>query len=126
MKNRSFGLLFAFVLTFLGAAAAQNQTGITPDDVGRKMIVQRARAAYYSLRALGLDEYQSTIKPNWEQVLKGQGVTDSAQMQNALKLLNGIHFTMLLDKDGKVTVTHKTDIEPVDEQVRKGFNDIYS
>jgi hypothetical protein len=33
---------------------------------------------------------------------------------------------MLLDKDGKVTVTHHTDTEPANEQQRQGFDQIYS
>jgi hypothetical protein len=125
MRNRCFGLFLAFVLASLGAVA-QTATAANANDARRKQIVQQGRNAYYSLRAHGLDGFQSTIKPNWEQVLKGQGATDPAQLQSALKLLNGIHFTMAMDQNGKVTVTHKTDVEPPNEQVRKGFEDIYS
>src|SRR5689334_13981751 len=125
MRNRWFGLVFTFVFVLVGAAAAQNQTGLSPDDPGRKMIVQKGKDAYYSLRKLGLSEFQSSVKPNWEQVLRDQGITDPAQLQGGLKLLNAIHFTMLLDKDGKVSVKHVTDIEPTDENVKQGFNQIY-
>jgi len=107
-------------------AIAQTTTAPAKDNAGQKQIMQRGRDAYYSLRALGMDEFQSTIKPNWEKVLQDQNVSDPAQLEAALKLLNGLHFTMLLDKESKVTVNHKTDTEPPNEQVRKGFEDIYS
>jgi len=51
---------------------------------------------------------------------------DPAAGEAAVKLLNGLHFSMLLDKDGKVTVTHHTDTEPANEQQRQGFDQIYS
>jgi hypothetical protein len=94
-------------------------------DATRKQIVEQGRKSYYSLRDLGLDEFQSAIRPNWEKVLRDQNVTDAAQLQAALKLLNGLHFTMVLDKDGKVTVNHQTDTKPPNDQVRQGFEDIY-
>jgi hypothetical protein len=98
-------------------------SGLTP--AAQQEIVKHARQSYYSLRAAGLDGFQSTIKPNWEKVLKDQGVSDSTQLGAALQLLNGIHFTMLLDENGTVTVNHRADTEPPNEQVRQGFEQIY-
>jgi len=40
--------------------------------------------------------------------------------------LNGLHFSMLLDRNDKVTVTHHSDTEPSNEQQRQGFDQIYS
>ena len=72
------------------------QTAIAPSkaaapnkDALGKQVVQRGHDAYYSLRTLGLVEFQSTIKPNWAQVLKDQSASDPAQAQAALNLLNG-------------------------------------
>lgn len=115
-------LMFAVCLS----SAAVAQAATAKDDAARKKVVQQGRDAYYSLRGQGLDEFQSTIKPNWAQVLKDQSASDPAQAEAALKLLNGLHFKMLLDKNGKVTVSHRSDTEPPNEQVRQGFNDIYS
>jgi hypothetical protein len=126
MRTHRLGLFLAFVLAFLGSAVAQTATAPGAADAKRKQIVQQGHDAYYSLHAHGLDGFQSTIKPNWEQVLKTQGVTDPAQLDSALKLLNGIHFTMVMDDKGKVTVAHKTDVEPPNEMARKGFEDIYN
>jgi hypothetical protein len=101
---------------------AQSQTTVTDS----KKVIEDARHAYYSLRTAGLDEFRATVKPNWELVLKDQLAADPAAAQAGLKLLNGIHFSMLLDRADKVTVTHQTDTAPSTEQQRKGFEDIYS
>jgi len=103
-------------------AMAQAQTSVADS----KKVIQDARHAYYSLRAVGLDEFRATVKPNWELVLKDQLKSDPAGVQAGLKLLNGLHFSMLLDRSDKVTVTHHTDTAPSNEQQRKGFDDIYS
>lgn len=122
---------------FGGAASAQAAKAPAQKSTASKQVLQRAHDAYYSLRALGLDEFQSTVKPNWEMVLKDQMKQDPSatpeqvkvaqeQVQNGLKLLNTLHFTMLLDKEGKVTVSHRADADPPNEQVRQGFEQIYS
>jgi hypothetical protein len=103
-------------------ATAQSQTAVADS----KKVIEDARHAYYSLRMAGLDEFRATVKPNWALVLKDQIKTDPVGAQAGLKLLNGIHFSMLLDRTDKVTVTHQTDTVPSNEQQRKGFDDIYS
>lgn len=104
------------------SAMAQAQTSVADS----KKVIEDARHAYYSLRAAGLDEFRATVKPNWELVLKDQIKSDPASAQAGLKLLNGLHFSMLLDRNDKITVTHHADIEPSNDQQRKGFDDIYS
>lgn len=128
MRTRWFVLVLACVLATCGAAATAQGTSSTPgkNTAAQKELIQRSRDAYYSLRTQGLDEFRATIKPNWALVLKDQLKADPAKGEAALKLLNGLHFFMLLDKDGKVTVTHQTDTEPANEQQRQGFNQIYS
>lgn len=104
------------------SAMAQAQTPVA----NGKKVIQDARHAYYSLRTAGLDEFRATVKPNWELVLKDQIKSDPVGAQAGLKLLNGLHFSMLLDQNDKVTVTHHADIDPSTDQQRKGFEDIYS
>lgn len=124
-RTRCLALLLAGC--FCGMAVAQTgkaNKGTTAQGASKR-VVQQARDAYYSLRAVGLDEFKSTIKPNWEMVLREQTQSDPKQAQAALELLNGLHFTMLLDKNGKVTVSHRADAEPPNEKVRQGFEQIY-
>jgi len=104
------------------AAAAQSHTPVADN----KKVIEDARHAYYSLRGAGLDEFRATIKPNWEILLKDQLKADPASAQAGIKLLNGLHFSMLLDGTDKVTVTHHADAAPVNEQQRQGFDQIYS
>jgi hypothetical protein len=128
MRTQWFGLILASVLATSGATAVPQGTssGIRKNMVAQEQIIQRGRDAYYNLRAAGLDEFRATIKPNWALVLKDQLKADPASGQAAVELLNRLHFSMLLDKDGKVTVTHHTDTEPANELQRQGFDQIYS
>jgi hypothetical protein len=121
MKHRSLSLC-ALLLLACSLAAAQSPVPAADS----KKVVEKARQAYYNLRAAGLDEFRATIKPNWSLVLKDQLKADPEKGEAAVKLLNGLHFSMLLDKEGKVTVTHHTDTEPANEQQRQGFDQIYS
>ena len=129
MRTRWVGVYVAVLglcLSNVALAQTSSTAAAAKDDAARKQVVEKGREAYYSLRARGFDEFQSTVKPDWEKVLKTQGVTDSAQMEGGLKLLNSIHFTMVFDKNGNVTVNHTTDTEPPNEKARQGFEDIYS
>jgi hypothetical protein len=118
LRKLCLPLLMAFCL----ATMAQSQTPVADS----KKVIEDARHAYYSLRTVGLDEFRATVKPNWALVLKDQLAADPVGAQAGLKLLNGIHFSILLDRTDKVTVTHQTDTAPSNEQQRKGFDDIYS
>ncbi|HWG39077.1 MAG TPA: hypothetical protein VN658_00910 [Candidatus Acidoferrales bacterium] len=122
MKPRWRILCLPLLLVCGFAAMAQSQTPVA----NRKKVIEDARHAYYSLRAAGLDEFRATVKPNWELVLKDQLKSDPVSAQAGLKLLNGLHFSMLLDRSDKVTVAHHTDTAPINEQQRQGFDQIYS
>jgi len=122
MKPRWHKLCLALLMVCGLAVMAQSQTEVAD----RKKVIEDARHAYYSLRVAGLDEFRANVQPNWELVLKDQLKADPVGAQAGLKLLNGIHFAMLLDQSDKITVTHHSDTEPSNEQQRKGFEDIYS
>ncbi len=130
MRTRRLNFWLPLLLISISAVAVAQSprvvhgSGLTP--AAQHKILQDARQSYYSLRAVGLDEFQSTIKPNWEKVLHDQGITDAAQVKAALQLLNGLHFSMELDENGKVTVNHHSDVEPPNEQVKQGFEQINS
>ena len=123
-RTRWLALLLAGCFCSMAVAQTGKATKGTTQAASQR-VLQQARDAYYSLRAVGLDEFKSTIKPNWEMVLRDQTQSDPKQAQAALELLNGLHFTMQLDKNGKVTVSHRADSEPPNEKVREGFEQIY-
>jgi hypothetical protein len=104
---------FALLIVCASSAASAGQ-------IVRKEIIRQARASDYSLRRSGLVEFQSTIKPNWAKISP-----DVAANPEALRLLNGIHFSMLLDSTGKVAVSHRVDIAPPNQQAADGLSQIY-
>jgi hypothetical protein len=96
------------------------------DKPDKREIVKQARQAYYNLGDHGLTGFQSNVQPNWRLVLKDQIAADPANAETALKMLNGIHFTVSLGPDGVVKVTHHVDVAPSNEKVAEGFNQIFS
>lgn len=63
-------------------------------------IIARAPKAYYNQRRLGFGGFRATIKPNWKVILG-----NTATRQN-LKVFQSIRFSMTVDANGIVTVTH--------------------
>jgi hypothetical protein len=96
------------------------------DVANKKALLGKARAASYSLKDRGLMGFQTTVNPNWRLVLKDMLATNPDQAETALKLLNGIHFTVSMDPEGAVTVTHHTDVEAPNPEAAKGFTEIYA
>jgi hypothetical protein len=121
--SRLLKLRLAFFCAGLFVLASLPANGA--DTTDKKQVMQRAHAAYYSLRDRGLAEFQAGIKPTWEVTLKEQIRTDPASAQKGLKLLSTLHFVMSLDTAGRVKLDHSVDTPPPNEQVASGFNQIY-
>src|SRR5947207_1909026 len=96
------------------------------DLAAKRAIIKKARAAYYSLRSHGLDEFEASAQPNWRLVLKDQLAKDPASAEEGLKMLNGIHFRVSLGRDGAVKITHHEDVAPINPQAAEGFQQIFS
>lgn len=129
MRTRRFQLSLAIIVItacFCSTAWAQSD-GWTPKEREflRKSYMRQARSSYYSLRALGLEEMQSTIMPNWEVVAAAAGVTDAQQRALTIKLFSPLHFSMLLNSRGKVTVTRRSDTPPANDNVRRAHDLLY-
>jgi len=120
-RSLKFWALILVCLSGLALATAQS-----PDLANKKELLQKAREAAYSLKDRGLLEFQTTVNPNWRLVLKDLLASNPDQAEEALKLLNGIHFTVSMDPEGIVKVTHHADVAPPNPQAEKGFAEIYS
>jgi hypothetical protein len=85
----------------------------------RKQIVTRARDAYYNLRRSGLIEFRSNIQPNWELLLAGVD-----KKASAIKLLDGLHFSVSIDSDSRFRLDHRVDVTPPDQKTADGLGKI--
>jgi hypothetical protein len=112
--RRIKGSAFVLLLVCVSSAASAGQTN-------RKQLIRQARSGFYSLRRSGLVEFQATIKPNWATIAKG--IESNSE---GLKVLNGLHFWMSLNSDGKVTVSHRADVAPAGQQRSEDLNQIFS
>jgi hypothetical protein len=73
-----------------GEQAAQNENVIT-----------RARTTYYSLARKDFKGFTAAVEPNWEVIL-GDAATPAS-----LKVFRAVQFSMAVDTNGSVTVTHE-------------------
>lgn len=96
------------------------------DVAEKREIIKKARAAYYSLRSHGLDGFETSVQPNWRLVLKDQLAQNPAGAEQGLTMLNGIHFVVLLGRNGAVKITHHQDVAPTNQQAAEGFEQIFS
>jgi hypothetical protein len=119
-RARRLYLYALFVAVFLFSVSASRSYA-----VDGKEVVTRARQSYYSLRRLGLLQFQSNIRPTWEVTLANDIRNDPAGAQAGIKMLNGLHFSMTLDERGKVKVDHRADSAPPNERATAAFNQIY-
>jgi hypothetical protein len=116
IRKKAFALL-PLVLMW-GGAVSVPLAGAQTD---KREIIRQARHSYYSLRGLGLSEFQVKVQPNWGMMLKGvESNTDS------MRMLNGLRFSMLLGPDGKVKVDHEATIPPSNPQAEEGVKQIFS
>jgi len=112
-RGRIAGRWLGLVVSVACAVTCAGQTS-------NRDVINKARDSYYSLKRLGLIEFRANIRPNWELMLKGESTSPEA-----MKLLNGLHFSILFDEGGKVIVNHQSDFPPPNEAVAKGYKDIF-
>lgn len=76
-------------------------------------VISRARTAYYSLTRKNFKGFTAAVEPNWDVIL-GNTATPAS-----LKIFRAVQFSMVVDEQGAVTVTHevgpdaaKADLQP--------------
>src|SRR6267142_5580777 len=87
--------------------------------VDKKQLLSNARQKYYNLKRAGLVELESNIQPNWDVVLGPQ--TNAA----TLKLLNAIHFSIVIDSQSTFNMFHRTDDYAAKQKAAGALNPIY-
>ena len=104
--TRALGSLL-IVLSFTVSLYPRDQTANNQD------VIRRASIEYYSLARKGFKGFTATIEPNWEVIL-----AQTATPAN-LKIFRDVRFSMVVDANGSITVTHelgpnatKPDLQP--------------
>ena len=114
LNLKATALLFPVLCCALAAPVAQSQTN-------KVEVLKEATQSYYGLRKSGLIEFQARVTPTWEVAVK-----NIESNPEALKLLNGLKFTMLLGADDAVTVNHEVTIPAPNAKAEEGFKQIFS
>lgn len=108
--------------TLAAVACSLAKAGPQTSEVEKKQILTTARQSYYNLRQAGLLEFQVNIQPNW------QVVADFQSNTAALKVLEGLHFSISIDSASKLRMDHQTEListsEKSSDYLRKIFDDM--
>ncbi len=82
-------------------------------------VINQARSAYYSLARKGFKGFTATIEPNW-QVILAQTATPAN-----LKIFRAVQFSMVVDANGAVTVTHEVGADAAKPDLQPTVNRIH-
>jgi hypothetical protein len=105
-----------FPLTILALTASVYPHGQTP---ANKDVVNEARTAYYSLARKGFKGFTATIEPNWEVILARTATPAT------LKVFRAVQFSMAVDENGAVTVTHEAGADAAKPDLQPTVNRIH-
>lgn len=98
-----------FISALLCAAAVPAAHSKPQSDT--KQLLERARQKYYNLRRSGLINFQANIKPNWKLLFTGVEPNRAA-----MKVFDGLHFSVALDSRSKLRVDHYAEVIPLDQK----------
>jgi hypothetical protein len=123
--KKSMRTQFCLIAICCGLASLTLPSAYGADNIDKREIISQARQAYCSLRAHGLVQFQATAQPNWRLLLKD--IPDPAKVDETVKILNKLHFSMSLDENGAVKVTHQSDASAEeDKQFAAAFSQMFS
>ena len=96
-------------------------TSVYPDkqSPANQEVISQARSAYYNLARKGFKGFTATIEPNWEVIL-GQTATPAS-----LKIFRALQFSMVVDANGAVTVTHEVGADAAKPDLQPTVNRIH-
>jgi len=126
--NSRIAVILCVALLFLCGLApslASAQAAPTLQPVADKQsVLGHARASYYNLRSEGLASFQCNIIPDWQVLLAEQRKANPEGVDAAIRILSQIRFTVTLDSDGKVQLTHN-ELAGQSDEMNKALAQIY-
>ena len=90
----------------------------------RQAVLQQAHDAYYNLRNRGVVSFQCNIVPDWVQVFADAAKQNPAGAQNAIQMLQQLHFVVNFGTDGTAKVTHN-DLTGQTQQMKDALSQMY-
>lgn len=107
-------ILALTVSTVPGDQLAAKSYAVSPD------VLSQARSAYYSLTRKGFKGFTATVEPNWEVIL-AQTATPAS-----LKIFRAVRFSIVVDANGAVTVSHEVDSDARNPELQPVVNRIHN
>jgi len=88
---------------------------LSPPEAGcadKREIILAAQHSYYNIPNQGLTEFQCSVVPDWAAMLKQELKSEVKPDNPALKLLDGVHFWVSVNRNGITKLTHQVDANP--------------
>jgi len=118
-------LLMAAVLPAPAAVTPGVQAQAAAGAVGdRSAVLRQAQNAYYNLRSRGLATFQCDVTPDWQLLLADEGKQNPEAADNAIQILNQLHFSVNLSADDTVKLTHN-ELTGQSQQMMDALKQIY-
>jgi hypothetical protein len=116
--NRLSAKMLSLILTWFCTVAIPVTHGAA--QVDKREIVRQATQSSYSLRRLGLLEFKANVQPNWTLIAKNYEANPEA-----MKMLNGLIFSVSLRPDGSAKVAHASSV-PIPGGQEENVKQIYA
>lgn len=111
------GTLLLACLTLAHLSAAQAVAN-------KQSVLSQARQSYYNLRTEGLTSFQCSVIPNWELLLQKERAENPEGVDEAIKTLSQLQFTVRMAPDNSVKLTHN-ELTGQTDQMMAALKQIY-
>jgi len=127
MPIRNSTFLLCSILFSTLTLAAQSKVEVVPQPTvtvssgtplnlaDRKALITKARKAYYSLKAEGMQEYRFDAALDWKAFFDSIQA-DQAARDKVLPMLQGVKFKVVVGPTGASTVSSQSDTAPPDQE----------
>ncbi|HEU4950679.1 MAG TPA: hypothetical protein VFT46_01945 [Holophagaceae bacterium] len=109
----------ALILLYPGVLGAQ---AMPPQEAAA--LLKRARAAHYNAADQGFGGLEADVVPEWDTVLAALRKQDAPAADRAMRILESLHFHMVMGADGVPKVTHD-DPQAANPQSAQGLAQVY-
>ena len=126
-RFRRLTQLLPIIIASFGAIAFQRglQAQASATGLDSKVVLGKARAAYYNLSARGFKQYSFLARPDWSYILGDLAQTDPAGFEAAMKVFAKVRFEVVVDAAGVAKITHNT-VETPNDRMKAGMDQVYS
>lgn len=108
------------ILTLAWSLLVSSLSTASATQSGNIAILRQAKQSYYNLPKNGFLEFKAKVEPNWSVAVKG-----IEQNPEAMRLLSGLKFSLMLNSKGEIKLNHEATIPAPNAAVDAGYKQIF-